>query len=301
MPVRRLLYLLREAVANVLTNRTTTVVAVATTAFTFACVGVFLLLYVNLRAMASSLEQDIQVMVYLQDDLTEQTRGEIELQLKADRAVGSLTFVSKERALADFQSQFPAESHLLQGLGRNPLPASFVVTLAVESRSSEAMRRWANRAQAIPGVAQVQYNQEWVEALAGIVRYIEVAAIIVGIILSAASVTIIANTIRLALYSRREEIEILGLIGASSTFIRVPYLLEGAALGLLGSALSLVILKAGFELFRHEIRSASRFLGVDTLLTFFPVEMCVVLVCVGLFLGCAGSFLSLLRFGEGRA
>ncbi len=299
--MRRLLYLLREAVGNVLTNRTTTVVAVATTAFTFACVGVFLLLYVNLRTMASSLEQDIQVMVYLQDDLTEQTRNEVEQQLKTDRAVGALTFVSKERALSDFQAQFPAESRLLQGLGQNPLPASFVITLAPESRSSDAMRRWANRTQLIPGVGQVQYNQEWVEALAGIVRYIEVAAIIVGVILSAASVTIIANTIRLALYSRREEIEILGLIGASTTFIRVPYLLEGAALGLCGSALSLVILKAGFELFRHQIHSATRFLGVDALLTFFSFDMCLVLMLVGLFLGCAGSFLSLLRFGEGRA
>ena len=299
--MRRLLYLLREAVANVLTNRTTTLVAVATTAFTFACVGVFLLLYVNLRTMASSLEQDIQVMVYLQDDLTEQARSEIEQQLKADRAIGSLTFVSKERALADFQAQFPSESRLLQGLGQNPLPASFVVTLVAESRSSDAMRRWANRTQLIPGVSQVQYSQEWVEALAGIVRYIELAAIIVGVILSAASVRIIANTIRLALYSRREEIEILGLIGASTTFIRVPYLLEGAALGLCGSALSLVILKAGFELFRHQIHSATRFLGVDALLTFFSFDMCLVLMLVGLFLGCAGSFLSLLRFGEGRA
>jgi cell division transport system permease protein len=292
---------LREAVANVLTNRTTTLVAVATTAFTFACVGVFLLLYVNLKTMATSLEQDIQVMVYLQDDVTEQARNDIEQQLKADRAIGSLTFVSKERALADFQAQFPSESRLLQGLGQNPLPASFVVTLTAESRSSEAMRRWANRTQLITGVGQVQYNQEWVEALAGIVRYIEVAAIIVGMILSAASVTIIANTIRLALYSRREEIEILGLIGASATFIRVPYLLEGAALGLCGSALSLVILKGGFELFRHQIHSATRFLGVDALLTFFPFDMCVVLMLVGLFLGCAGSFLSLLRFGEGQA
>lgn len=299
--MRRLLYLLREAVANVLTNRTTTLVAVATTAFTFACVGVFLLLYVNLRTMASSLEQDIQVMVYLQDDLTEQARSEIEQQLKIDRAIASVTFVSKERALADFQAQFPSESRLLQGLGQNPLPASFVVLMAPESRSSDAMRRWANRTQLIPGVSQVQYNQEWVEALAGIVRYIEVAAIIVGVILSAASVTIIANTIRLALYSRREEIEILGLIGASATFIRVPYLLEGAALGLCGSALSLVILKGGFELFRHQIHSATRFLGVDALLTFFSFDMCLVLMLVGLFLGCAGSFLSLLRFGEGRA
>ena len=299
--MRRLQYLLREALVNVLTNRTTTVVAVATTAFTFACVGVFLLFYVNLRAMALSLEQDIQVMVYLQDDVTNHVKNEIEQQLKTDRAVAALTFVSKEQALADFQVQFPAESHLLDGLGQNPLPASFVVTLAAETRSSDAMRRWADRVQLIPGVAQVQYNQAWVEALAGMVKYIELAAIIVGVILSAASVTIIANTIRLALYSRREEIEILGMIGASRTFIRVPYLLEGAALGVLGSALSLVILWAGFELFRHEIRSASRFLGVDALLTFFPLEMCMVLVLVGLFLGFSGSFLSLLRFGEGRA
>ncbi|MBX3237475.1 MAG: ABC transporter permease [Nitrospiraceae bacterium] len=299
--MRRVFYLLREAAANVLINRTTTMVAVATTAFTFACVGVFLLLYVNLRSMALSLEQDIQVIVYLQDELTSQTIGDVERQLRSDRSIASLTYVSKEQALADFQKQFPADSHLLQGLGQNPLPASFVVTLTAEARSSDAVRRWADRAKLIPGVGQVQYNQEWVDALASIVRYIEAAAIIVGVILSAASVTIIANTIRLALYSRREEIEILSLIGATKAFIRVPYLLEGAALGFLGSALSLVILKTGFELFRHEIRSTSRFLGVDSLLTFFPLEMCAVLVMVGLFLGFAGSFLSLVRFGEGRA
>ena len=77
-------------------------------------------------------------------------------------------------------------------------------------------------------------------------------------------------------------------------------MLEGAVLGLLGSALSFIILKIGFELFRHEIRSTSRFLGVDALLMFFPLEMCSILMAVGLFLGFAGSYLSLLRFAEGR-
>jgi cell division transport system permease protein len=90
------------------------------------------------------------------------------------------------------------------------------------------------------------------------------------------------------------------MIGATKAFIRIPYMLEGAALGLVGSALSLVILKAGFELFRHQIRSTSRFLGVDTLLLFFPLPMCLLVVGVGLFLGFAGSYLSLLRFAEGR-
>ncbi len=299
--MRRLSYLLREAMTNVLTNRTTTMVAVATTAFTFACVGIFLLLYVNLRAMANSLEREIEVIVYLQDDLTGQSIADVERQLRADRAVASLLYVSKEQALIEFQKQFPADSHLLQGLGQNPLPASFVVTVAPQFRSADGVKRWAERARMITGVGQVQYSQDWIETLGSMVRYIEAAAMIVGVILSAACVTIIANTIRLTLYARREEIEILGMIGATKAFIRIPYALEGAVLGLLGSALSLVILKIGFELFRHEIRSTSRFLGVDALLIFFPLEICALLVAVGLFLGFAGSYLSLLRFAEGRA
>jgi cell division transport system permease protein len=298
--MRRLSYLLREAFTNVLTNRTTTLVAVATTAFTFACVGVFLLLYVNLKAMAASLERDIQVLVYLEEGLGPGATALLEQQLKSDRAVASLSYVSKDQALAEFQEQFPADSQLLQGLGQNPLPASYVVTLAPAFRTSDGIKRWAERTRTISGVEQVQYSQDWIDALGNLVRYIEVAAMIVGVILSAACVTIIANTIRLALYARREEIEILGMIGATKAFVRIPYLLEGAALGLTGSALSLVILKAGFELFRHEIRSTSRFLGVESLLLFFPLPMCLLVVGVGLFLGFAGSYLSLLRFAEGR-
>lgn len=298
--MRRFSYLLREALTNVLTNRTTTLVAVATTAFTFACVGVFLLLYVNLKAMAASLERDIQVLVYLEDGLGPGATALLEQQLKSDRAVASLSYISKDQALAEFQKQFPADSHLLQGLGQNPLPASYVVTLAPAFRTSDGIKRWAERTRTISGVEQVQYSQDWIDTLGNLVRYIEVAAVIVGVILSAACVTIIANTIRLALYARREEIEILGMIGATKAFIRIPYVLEGAALGFAGSALSLVILKAGFELFRHEIRSTSRFLGVESLLLFFPLPMCLLVVGVGLFLGFAGSYLSLLRFAEGR-
>jgi cell division transport system permease protein len=298
--MRRLSYLLREALINVFTNRTTTLVAVATTAFTFACVGVFLLLYVNLKAMAASLERDIQVLVYLEEGLGPGATALLEQQLKSDRAVASLSYVSKDQALAEFQQQFPADSQLLQGLGQNPLPASYVVTLVPAFRTSDGIKRWAERTRTISGVEQVQYSQDWIDALGNLVRYIEVAAMIVGVILSAACVTIIANTIRLALYARREEIEILGMIGATKAFVRIPYLLEGAALGLTGSALSLVILKAGFELFKHEIRSTSRFLGVESLLLFFPLPMCLLVVGVGLFLGFAGSYLSLLRFAEGR-
>lgn len=298
--MRRLRYLFREAWANMRTNRMTTVVAILTTAFTLACVGIFLLLYVNLRNAAGWLQDDIKIIVYLEDRATRDGTAELEAKLKADRMVAGALFISKEQALREFRAQFPSDSHLLEGLGENPLPASFVVTLSSAFRSPDGVKRWAEHVRSMPDVAKVDYNQEWIDALAALIRYIELAAIGVGVILSAAAVTIIGNTIRLALFARREEIEILQLIGATRAFIRIPYVVEGAVLGACGSALSLGILKLGFELFRQQIRSTGRFSGIENMISFFPLSTCLALVAVGMGLGFAGSFVSLRRVGDGR-
>ncbi len=298
--MRWLWYLFRAAWANLRTNRTTTVVAIVTTAFTLACVGIFLLSYVNLRNAAAWLQEDIKIIVYLDDRISGEETRELEGRLKADRMVAGVRYISKEQALGEFRAQFPSDSHLLEGLGENPLPASFIVTPATGYQSPDAVSRWAERARTMAGVAKVDYNQEWIDALAGIIRYIELTAIGVGMILSAAAVTIIGNTIRLALFARREEIEILRLIGATRAFIRIPYFLEGAVLGACGSALALGILKLGFELLRQQISSAGRFQGIENMVSFFPLSICVAFVAVGMGLGVAGSVVSLRRFGEGR-
>ena len=298
--MRTIFYLLREAWANIWTNRTTTVVAIFTTSFTLACVGIFLLLYVNLRAAAGWLQEDIKIMVYLDDRAVASTVADLEQQLRADRAVAALHFISKEQALGEFRAQFPADSHLLEGLGQNPLPASFVVTLTSPYRSPDAIKRWAERTAVLAGVEKVDYNQDWIDALSMVIRSIELVAIGIGFILSAAAVTIIANTIRLTLFARREELVILRLIGATKTFIRIPYLLEGAVLGALGSACSLFMLKALYELFRHQMRTTGRLRGLEQLTMFFPLSICLVLVGVGIVLGCAGSFVSLRRFDEAK-
>lgn len=298
--MRTLFYMLREAWANVRTNRMTTMVAILTTAFTLACVGIFLLLYVNLRAAAGWLQEDIKIMVYLDDRISTEATGEVELQLRGDRAVASALFISKEKALGEFKAQFPSESHLLDGLGQNPLPASFVVTLSPTFRSPDAVKRWAERVGKIAGIAKVDYNQDWIDALAMVIHAIELIAIGIGLVLSAAAVTIIANTIRLTLFARRDEIAILRLIGATTSFIRIPYLLEGALLGALGSALSLAMLKVLYELFRQQMRATGRLAGLDTMVAFFPIPVCLALVAVGMGLGIAGSFVSLRRFGEAR-
>lgn len=298
--MRWLLYLVREAWTNLRTNRATTVVAIVTTAFTFACVGIFVLSYVNLRNAATWLQDDIKIIVYLDDDLSMEATQTLRERVASDRLVADLRYISKEEALSEFRAQFPRDSHLLEGLGENPLPASFVITPAPAYRSPEAVDRWAERVRAMAGVAKIDYNQEWLDALFELVRYLELTAIGVGVVLSAAAVTIIGNTIRLAFFARREEVEILQLVGATRSFIRIPYLLEGAVLGGGGGALALGILKMGFEVFRHQIGSAGRFHGIEELVSFFPPSIAAAFIVAGVGLGVAGSMISLRWFGDRR-
>jgi cell division transport system permease protein len=298
--MKQLQYLLEEALNNIRVNRTTTVIAVATTAFTLSCFGVFLLLYLNLKELTSSLQQDIEVVLYLAEGLSAQDLAELQRRLTTQPEVASLRFVSKEQALTDFRAQFPSEHRLLEGLGDNPLPASFVITMAPHFRSSAAVKKWTERVKSMPVITDVQYNRDWIDNLASIARYFEIGALAVGMILAAASITIIASTIRLALFARRDEIEILRLIGATSAFIKIPYLVEGAVLGLLGGALSLVILRGGFEFYRMQLGPAGRILGVESGFGFFPAQISVLLVGLGLALGCVGSFVSLSEFAKAR-
>lgn len=293
--MRQLVYLVREALGNVRLNQTTTLIAIATTAFTLACFGAFLLLYLNLRGVTSSLQDDIKVILYLDDDLSQQSLSDLRDRISREREVGSIAYISKEQALADFREQFPFEHHLLEGLGENPLPASIIVTLAPQFRSPESVKRWAERLKTVPGVVQVQYSQDWIESLGAIVGYLELTAVAVGAILSTASVTIIASIIRLTLYARRDEIEIMRLIGATSLFIKVPYLLEGAVLGALGGGLSLSVLKAGFEFFKLQLSLPGRLLSAAGF-SFFPGHISLMMVLAGLLLGCVGSFVSLFAF-----
>lgn len=299
--IRTWSYLLREAFANIRLNRTTSLVAVVTTGFTLACLGVFLLVYLNLRGMAASIAKEIKVIVYLEENLTSQQVDELRGELEGQQAVAGLSYVSKEEALEEFRVQFPNEYQLLEGLGDNPLPASFAVTLAPRFRAADFVKRWAEQFKSFPGVAEVEYSQDWVENLTALLRNLEGAALSVGLILSLASVTIIANTIRLTVNSRRHELQILQLVGATGLFIKLPYLLEGALLGGVGGLLALGILEGGFEIFRLQMESTSRLLGTQPWLSYVPAHLMGVLLFIGLLLGIVGSFVSVVRLREAPA
>ena len=297
----RPLYLLREAMNNLRVNRGNVLIGIVTTAFTLVCFGVFLLLYLNLKNVSGTLQSDIEVIVYLDPGASEQVVSLVQKRLKTEPAAVTLTFVSKEQALRDFSEQFPEESLLLEGMDANPLPASVVVNLSPRFLDTESLSAFAERVKQLPGVTHVAYSQDWVDTLTLVVSYFELGAVVIGMILAMATVTIIANTIRLSLYTRKEEIEILRLIGATGVFIAIPYVIEGTILGAMGGGLSLALLKGVFEFLRLELNASGWFVGVEPILPIFPRQVSFLLVMTGMLLGCGSSVLSVFGLMKARS
>ncbi len=288
----RPLYLLREAMTNLRVNRGNVLIGIVTTAFTLICLGVFVLLYLNLKNVTGTLQSDVEVVVYLDPGASETVVSLVRKRLQTEPASIALTFVSKEQALREFSEQFPAESLLLDGMEDNPLPASVVVRLSPRFLDTESLSAFAERVRQFPGVTHVAYSQDWVDTLSLTVSYFELGAVLIGMILAVATVTIIANTVRLSLHTRKEEIEILRLIGATGAFIAVPYVIEGTILGAAGGGLSLALLKGTFEFFRLELEASGWFGGMEHMLPVFPGRVSWLLVMTGMLLGCGSSLLS---------
>jgi cell division transport system permease protein len=288
----RFRYVISEAVDNIKANRTTTILAIVTTAFTMLGMGVFLLLYLNVQGVLGSLREEIKVSVYFRDGVSSAALDQLRDQLARDPAVAGITVISREQALASFRSRFPAEDRLLNGLGENPFPASLVLKVGPRFRTSQAVVDLVQNLQALPEVEEVIYNRDWIENLAAGLRYLRLLGIFVGAVLAVAMVVILANTIRLTLYARREDIEILRLIGATPSFIRMPFLLEGALLGGLGAVCSLFILWAVFGLAENKIALHGTFWGLGAGLSFLPTRLMAGMVILGTLLGWLGSIVS---------
>ncbi len=288
----RLWYLVREALINLRVHRGDVVIGMVTTACTIACFGVFVLLYLNLNNLADTLQDGIEAVVYMDPDASEQEVSAVRTQLQKDPAAVTFNAVSKEQALRDFREQFPDDALLLGAVGDNPFPASFVIGVSPRFQNPESVSAFAERVKGAPGVAHVRYNQDWIDTLALLVSYFEFGAVVIGTILAVATVTIIGNTVRLSLHARKDEIEILRLIGATGSFIAIPHVLEWAMLGAVGGGLSLVLLKGAFAFFQFELHASGWFDGLERTLTFFPDPVSLLLVLAGMLLGCGSSVVS---------
>lgn len=273
-------------------------------AATFTVVVFVMSISLNLKTLLSHWGDSVQMSIYLEDTITPQERESVERLLSGDARVRTVEYVGKEQATSAFRQKMTtyAPDLLDDSEFANPFPASFQVTLA-QGVSGEALamtlQSIAERLGSLKGVEDVSYGQSWVRNYSAFVAALSASGWGVVVIMVVGSIFVIGNAIRASIAARRDEIEILELVGATSRMIRAPFVFEGALMGLVAAALALIA-NFGFHIWEGKIlRSSLAFARMATSLSFFNVATCVGLVLAGAALGAAGAYLTVRRINDG--
>jgi cell division transport system permease protein len=296
MTFRRALgYFLREAASDLWKRRTVNLVSIATIGASLYVVALFALLLVNVGRAVSSWAEESRLSLYLQDTIPESGRAALEKRLGSDPAVQTFEYVSREQALTRFRKDFPELADLASSLDANPLPASYEITLAPAAAAPGSVEGIAASFGKEAGVDGVRYDLVWVERIRSMLRVIGWGGAILGGILLLAAIITISGVIRLNVLARREEIEILRLVGATRGFIRGPFVAEGAFQGIAASLVALAMIAGTWIAV-----SQSSFVHGDVLLQavsgrFLPIWAPPALIAAGLAIGLAGSLFSVRR------
>ena len=294
--MERLRYILQDAVTNIRRSGWSGLASIGTIAFSFVIVGIFLIITGNLGALVSEWKEQFQVTVFLEDGITAEQLNLLKKRIQSERAVKAMTYTSKEEALQSFKRELKGKESLLEGLGENPIPASLQLRIHEAYQTPEALRQFTASLGRLEGVEDVQYGQELVDRLSAAVRILLLLGLSVGLALGMASLLIVSNTIRLAVYARAEEIEIMRLVGATKLHIRAPFLLEGLIQGGLGAGLALLLLFGAYRatLWQLQLMPGQIFgMGVGS---FLDPRWAGVMLAAGAGVGAFGSFISVGRF-----
>lgn len=273
---------------NVLVNG----ICVATIAIAVFVFSATVLVFVNASAVAEHAARGNRLIVYLKDTALPVDVEKVMLALRGQGAVESLDYTSKDKALADFRRTLGPAAALLDGLEMNPLPASVDVTLNPSAGGLRAVEALAARVSAMDGVESANFGREVYERLERSMRFFQRLGVGVGLLMVMAVIFIVANTIRLNIYSRREEIEVQQLVGASGWFIRAPFLMEGAIQGFLGGMLAGLLLLAAYAVVAGTGKALVTPFG-EIRSQFLPLPALAAFAGASTALGALGSWLSL--------
>lgn len=285
----KLSYFGRTAYHGLRASPVTSTVAVAIIGISLVLVGAFVLLIANMEELLDRFGQDLHVTAYLEAGLSEDRRRELIGIFETVEGVESVRIVSEAEALERFQAGVGRGEALLEGLDENPLPASLEITLVPANRSASGMERVVESLNGLPGIEELASGRDWVEGYLRFVALVRGLGIGLGAILALATLLIVANTIRLGVFARRDELEILSLVGASRLFVNTPFLLEGLVQGAAGGLFALLLLYALFRLVLPGFEFGLEFVMGGISPRFFGGSEALALVFSGAALGLLGS------------
>ena len=291
--LRAISYFLSEALTSLWRSRLVNAVSIGTIAVSLFVLGAFLTVASALSGLVTRWTETVQVIVYLDDEVEPRVLASLENRLREDPAVASLELVTREQALARFRSMFHDLSSLPEDLGENPFPASLELTLRPSLQAPADVERLAKAFGGVPGVREIQYDLLWIERLSTGVRLVRVVGAFLGGILVLAAVFTISNVIRLTIYAREDELDIMRLVGATRAYVKGPFVVEGMLQGGLGGLLALGLLGLGVRFLARDAAAASELVG-RSLITVSPT-LAAGLVLGGMAVGVAGSLMSLGR------
>lgn len=285
-------YFIKEVYTSFKRNIWMTLASIFTVVFSLFILGFFSIVILNLNKMADTLESQVQISVYLKDDLSQEEIDETKENLSKIEGLQDIKFITREEAMENFKERLGDQQFLLDALDdTNPLPDSFSLTVT----SPQQVKTIADTAAALDSVESASYSQDIINHLFNLTHLIRLIGIALIILLTGAAIFIISNTIRLTVFARRKEIAIMKYVGATDWFIRWPFLLEGICLGFIGGGLATIFLYIIYNQVTQEIYEAMAFFPLIPQHPFIDYISLAILVA-GIIIGALGSTISLKRF-----
>lgn len=283
-------YYLREGLSGFHRAKLMSLLSVSSVTAALFLLGTFLLVTLNFHLALKGLREKFEIQAFIKEGAPESQAVVAGSAIRSLPGVQDAVFVSKEEAMKRFREELGDRGGLLSAIESNPLPRSWRVSLHPTHRNPEAMSDLAEKMQKIPGIEEVEYGKAWLGRLYRVGYLLVVLDVSLLVIVSLAAVMVVFNTIQLTLYARRQEVEIMRLVGATDAFLLRPFLIEGMAQGLLGSLLGGVGLYLGYRVLSAQFG----------MLGFFSRQQMAGLVIFGVALGGLGSWVAVRKY-LGRA
>ena len=297
----KLFFFTGEALRAIRKNMAPTTAAIVTTVLTAILIGVLIPIFQTTQSKSSEVRDDLQVRVYLHDDATQGETAALQSEIENLPNVDSVTYLTKQDALAEFKKDMGQEGRdVLEQLGSNPLPANFIV------KPDDAENLSAVRASiAPPGpdgtptnispiISKVDNRQADAEKIEEVTGALKLVLTVITVLLIGASLLLIGNTIRLSIYTRRREIEVMRLVGATRWFIRWPFMIEGVVVGMLGGAIAILVLWIGKVTVVDPLSESFALMQAQDSMSFIVLVAC--LFGAAVLVSAIGSGLTLRRF-----
>jgi cell division transport system permease protein len=289
-------YFFGRAAINIRQNILVNLLTVGTISLSILIFSLLLLLYVNLEKVTEQWSERVQVTVYFDNELPKQELKTLITRIQSLNGTGKITYVSKNEALQRFRERLRGQEALLDEVSAEILPASIEIRLKKDFRGGEALHNYTEKLRKIPGISEIQYGEEWVRRFNNFMDFMKLLGLFVGGFLVLAVIFIVANTIKLTIYSRKDELEILGLVGATRLFIKIPFIIEGVFQGAAGAGLAIAVLYGLYYGFLNNSGCFLNFNPMDCDTIFLPVTYMAGILAGGILLGFLGSLTSLKRF-----